>query len=227
MKNFSPQKAASGLLAVLIVAACGTTTREAAPGPVPHTAPGDSARASAAAVATPEGRPRYTQADVRFMQGMIGHHAQALEMTSLVPPRTSSENIRLLAERIEVSQKDEIAMMRRWLEQRGEEVPSPNAHQGHHGAGSQHEHMPGMLTPDELARLASATGAEFDRLFLELMIRHHEGALIMVKDLFASEGAGQEVDVFRIASEVEADQNAEIARMRRMLNAPSSGVQRR
>lgn len=148
---------------------------------------------------------------------MIPHHAQALVMAELVPERTNNEAIRLLAERIAVSQKDEIALMQRWLRQRGEEVPEVDLH-AHHRAGGEHAMMPGMLTRAELDRLAAATGAEFDRLFLELMIRHHQGALTMVADLFGTPGAGQGSAIFSIASEVDADQRAEIARMERMLS---------
>ena len=208
---------AAGLIATA-VAACGTATR-ATPAEAVHT--------DTPAGASVEQR-RYTEADVRFMQRMIPHHAQALTMASLVPARASRDAIRLLAERIAVSQQDEIAMIRRWLEKRGEEVPPLDAHHGHHGAGGhQHAGMAGMLTADELARLEAATGLEFDRLFLEYMIRHHEGALMMVDELFASTGAGQETDVFRIASEVDADQRAEIERMRRVLGAISAGETRR
>ncbi|MGH7562879.1 MAG: DUF305 domain-containing protein [Gemmatimonadota bacterium] len=149
-----------------------------------------------------------TKTDVRFMQGMIAHHVQALEMVELVSDRTGNEAIQRLARRIEVSQKDEIAIMERWLERRGLAVPEGL----HHGPL-----MPGMLTGEELARLAAADGEEFDRLFLEYMIRHHEGALVMVEDLFSG-GGGQEVEVFQLASHVDADQRAEIARMREMLN---------
>ena len=157
-------------------------------------------------------RVQYTAADARFMQGMIGHHAQALEMTDLLASRTASDNMRKLALRIEVSQADEIKMMRGWLEVRGQEVPNEHAHHMH-GATL----MPGMLTPQEMDRLSGASGAEFDRLFLEFMIKHHEGALIMVKELFATPGAGQESDIFAFASDVDADQRMEIDRMRAML----------
>jgi uncharacterized protein (DUF305 family) len=165
------------------------------------------------------GRPRYTKADVQFMQQMIGHHAQALTMTSLVPDRTSLESIRLLAQRIEVSQRDEIALMRHWLESRRETAPSPNASHQHRDAGGHAALMPGMLTGEELAQLSAAKGAEFDRLFLQFMIRHHAGALTMVATLFATPGAGQEAEAFRFASDVDSDQRAEIARMRAMLVA--------
>ena len=157
-------------------------------------------------------RVQHTAADVRFMQGMIGHHAQAVEMTALVASRTTSDAMRSLARRIEVSQADEITMMQRWLEARGQERPGPHAH---HAAGA--TLMPGMLTPAEMDRLAAATGAAFDRLFLEGMIKHHEGALVMVKELFATPGAGQESEIFAFASDVDADQRMEIDRMRGML----------
>jgi uncharacterized protein (DUF305 family) len=148
------------------------------------------------------------------MQGMIGHHAQALERTALLPSRTAQEPMKLLAKRIDVSQTDEIRMMQRWLEARGLEVPSVHAH---HLAGA--TLMPGMLTPEEMARLSEATGAAFDRLFLELMIKHHEGALTMVKTLFSEPGAAQDAAIFSFASDVEADQSMEIDRMRAMLAA--------
>jgi uncharacterized protein (DUF305 family) len=161
-------------------------------------------------------RVRFTPADVRFMQGMIGHHAQALEMAALLPERTSRDDMRLLAKRIELSQADEIAMMRHWLEARGQEVPDPHAH--HSGAGaSGGAMMPGMLTSEEMSQLAAAKGDAFDRLFLELMIKHHEGALTMVKELYARPGAGQESEIYAFASDVDADQRMEIERMRGML----------
>jgi uncharacterized protein (DUF305 family) len=148
---------------------------------------------------------------VRFMQGMIGHHAQALEMTALLPSRTSRDDMRLFARRIEISQADEIAMMQDWLRSRGQQVPDAHAHHGHGAL------MPGMLTPAEMQRLADAKGDEFDRLFLELMIKHHEGALTMVTALFATPAAGQEVEIFAFASDVDADQRMEIERMGAML----------
>ena len=149
------------------------------------------------------------------MQGMIGHHAQALDMTALVPSRTQRDDIRKLALRIEVSQADEIAMMQHWLEARGQNVPGPHAMHGHGATGV--TMMPGMLTADEMARLANANGLEFDRLFLTGMIKHHGGALIMVRDLFATPGAGQEAEMFAFASDVDADQRMEIDRMSLML----------
>jgi uncharacterized protein (DUF305 family) len=149
------------------------------------------------------------------MQHMIGHHAQALDMTKLVPTRTKREDMRLLAERIDVSQRDEIAQMRQWLAQRSEQQPPPDAH--HHAAMGHGPRMPGMLTAAELEELAQATETEFERLFLERMIRHHEGAIAMVRQLFGTPGAAQETETYRFATEVEADQRAEIARMRALL----------
>jgi uncharacterized protein (DUF305 family) len=201
-------------LAVLVVAACRTTQPATEPTAQP-VAPRESAGAVAQPV-TPDRAPRrYAPADAQFMRQMIGHHAQALEMTKLVPTRTSREDMRLLAQRIDVSQRDEIELMRQWLRQRGEELPPADAH--HHAAMGHGRLMPGMLTSAELERLAKAIGAEFDRLFLEYMIRHHEGALTMVKDLFGTPGAAQETETYRFATDVEADQRAEIARMRALL----------
>jgi uncharacterized protein (DUF305 family) len=163
----------------------------------------------------------YNEADVRFLQMMIPHHAQAMEMTALVPSRSTRQDVRATAQRIELSQQDEIAMMQRWLRARRVEAAAAG-HQ--HGAG--HAHMPGMLAPQEMDRLRAASGAAFDRLFLEYMIRHHEGALAMVAELFATPGAGQEPELFSIASEVDSDQRMEIARMRAMLNGQLSGAPR-
>jgi uncharacterized protein (DUF305 family) len=207
---------ASATLACLVGAA-GVSCRtgaDAAPPLIQPGAPGQSSRVITAEKAVDSKGTRHTDADVRFMQGMIGHHAQALEMTALVPSRTNSEAIRKLAERIDLSQADEIKMMQAWLTRRGQPLPDPH---GHHREGA--VLMPGMLTPDEMTQLSSARGAEFDRLFLELMIKHHEGALTMVNGLLATAGAGQEPDIFAFVSDVDADQRMEIDRMAAMLNA--------
>lgn len=163
-------------------------------------------------------RAGYSKADVEFMQGMIAHHAQAITMSSLVPRRTERVPIRMLAERITVSQRDEIKMMRSWLLERNEVAPNPlgrsraqHPHTGHDSL------MPGMLTAERLDQLRAARGAEFERLLLESMIYHHEGAITMVTTLFATPGAGQDLSVYRLASDIEADQRAEIARMRALL----------
>jgi uncharacterized protein (DUF305 family) len=128
-------------------------------------------------------------------------------MTGLLATHTASEGMRRLGQRIELSQQDEIKMMQRWLEVRGQEGPGPHAM----------HMMPGMLSAEEMDRLASARGREFDRLFLEGMIKHHAGALTMVEELFSHDGAGQEPDIFAFASEVDADQRMEIDRMAVML----------
>jgi len=172
----------------------------------------------AATISADAKRRPYVAEDVRFMQHMIVHHAQALAMVALVPGRTRSEAMLLLAERIEVSQRDEIALMQQWLRDRGEHAPEVGAGGAVHGAVHGEATMPGMLTAEELARLERARGEEFDRLFLELMIRHHEGALVMVSELFNAPGAGQDPEVFRLAMDVDADQRAEIRRMQAMLD---------
>ncbi len=194
------------------------------PRPLPQVAepasPGEGSGAPERAGEPSLTRSGYTEADVRFVQGMIAHHAQALAMTSLVAGRTETPAIRLLAERITVSQRDEIALMQRWLQRRHEVVPSLEP--GHdHAGGEHHMLMPGMLTADEMAQLAEASGPEFDRLFLRFMIRHHQGALTMVAQLFGTNGAGQEPELFRLASDIDADQRAEIERMRAMLSRAS------
>ena len=153
-------------------------------------------------------------ADIRFMQDMIVHHAQALTMTALVPSRTATDAVRLLAERMTIAQRDEIGMMERWLRRRATHLPPADSSHRQH---MNHADMPGMLTRDDLARLAGAAGQEFDRLFLLLMIRHHAGALTMVEQLFATPGAAQDTAVYFLAADIDADQRAEIARMRMML----------
>jgi uncharacterized protein (DUF305 family) len=161
------------------------------------------------------------------MQGMIHHHAQALDMVQLLKTRTNSDDMKKLGQRIELSQADEINMMRKWLEARrpasavataGEPAAAtagkPDEH-AHHMDGA--PMMPGMLTPQQMDQLAAANGPAFDRLFLEFMIQHHAGALTMVKDLFATPAAAQDSDIFAFASDVDADQRMEIARMSAML----------
>lgn len=174
-------------------------------------APGKPSRELSASERPKAVASKHSPADTKFMQGMIGHHAQAVEMVDLLKTRTEREDMRMLGMRIEVSQNDEIKMMRRWLVDRGETVPSEHAH---HMPGGM---MPGMLTEDEMAKLRAAKGAEFDRLFLEGMIRHHGGALIMVQELQSSPGALQEAEIFDFVSHVDSDQRMEILRMNTML----------
>jgi uncharacterized protein (DUF305 family) len=208
--KISTRRTAAALLAVAF-ASCRTAGVDRAVPIVQPGAPGEPTRVITAEKAVDQSKVTYTAADVRFMQGMIGHHAQALEMSALVPSRSRSEDMRLLALRIEVSQEDEIKMMQRWLEVRGQDVPGLHAH----GATL----MPGMLTAEEMNRLAAAKGAEFDRLFLEGMIKHHDGALVMVRELFSTPGAGQESEIFAFTSDVDADQRMEIERMGAMLTS--------
>jgi uncharacterized protein (DUF305 family) len=189
-------------------------TQDAPPQIMQPGAPGKAGRVIAVDQATDLSRVQHTDADVKFMQGMIGHHQQAIEMTNLLKTRTASEDMKKLALRIDVSQADEINMMKRWLEVRGQEIPSEHA-MHMHGATL----MPGMLTPEEMEKLAAAKGVDFDRLFLEGMIKHHGGAISMVKDLFSTPGAGQEAEIFAFASDVDSDQRMEIDRMGAMLNA--------
>ena len=199
------------LLALFLFAAIGcraSTSASSAARPVT----GDTGATTAA---TPEERtPTGHPADVRFMQDMIAHHAQAVLMTDMVPARTTNAGMKLLAERIAVSQADELQLMQQWLRGHGQPLPSAS-HQGH-GAAS-HQMMPGMATEAELAALRAATGSEFDQLFLKLMIRHHEGALAMVAQLFNSAGAAQTSEMYQFATEVDGDQRAEISRMRTLL----------
>ena len=204
------------LLIAVLVSSCASSGSETEPRVVQPGAPGQATRVLANAEASEMERPTHGEADVRFMQGMIPHHAQAIEMSDLVASRTDNAGIRLLARRIDISQKDEIRLMERWLETRGEALPSEATG---HMRGGEHALMPGMLTEDEMTELAAARGAGFDRLFLEGMIAHHQGALTMVGELFSSVGGGQETDVHRFASDVDADQDMEIQRMRNMLNA--------
>jgi uncharacterized protein (DUF305 family) len=166
--------------------------------------------------------PPRSPKDVEFMQGMIVHHAQAVEMTALIESHTENKDVRRLGARISQSQSDEIKFMRRWLEMRGEPVaPSMAGMAGMdmpgHDMSSHHMHMPGMLSAKQMDALRKAKGAEFDRLFLSGMIQHHEGALIMVKDLFDTAGAGQDAELFNFATDVDSGQRAEIKIMQTML----------
>ena len=201
------------LTAAITAAACGATS-ETNPPIVQPGAPGQDSKVVKAEQARDLSKVRFTPADVTFMQGMIHHHAQALDMTELLATRTNSDDMKKLALRISVSQTDEIKMMRRWLAVRGQEVPGEHAH---HMPGA--PMMPGMLNAEEMARLAAAKGTEFDRLFLAGMIKHHGGALTMVHDLFATPGAGQDSEIYAFASDVDADQRMEIDRMAAMLAA--------
>ncbi len=184
-------------------------------------------------------RMRFTEADVAFVTGMISHHSQALVMSELAPTHGASPSVETLAARIINAQQDEIALMQRWLEDRGQPVPQVkidgliltiemsapagdeghDANMAHDAAGSHEHHMPGMLTQEQLEELAAAFGPQFDHLFLTYMIQHHAGAVTMVHDLFAVDGAGQDGAVFKLASDIQVDQITEIERMTQMLDA--------
>ena len=167
--------------------------------------------------------PPVSPKDVEFMQGMIMHHAQAVEMTALIESHTTNKELRLFGARISSSQSDEIAFMKRWLSARGEPVshamPSMGTLMpGMHGA-SHSTLMPGMLTAKQMEALRNANGKEFDRLFLTGMIQHHNGALVMVRELFDTAGAGQDAELFSFATDVDSGQRAEIRVMEKMLDA--------
>lgn len=173
--------------------------------------PGQSVSAAAAAklsVRTP------VAADVEFMQGMIHHHAQAVEMVDLLRTRGLRKDLLAFGERITISQSDEILFMKQWLTERGKPVAPAHDH-AHHGAAM--PMMPGMLTAEQMATLAKAKGSEFDQLFLTGMIQHHIGALVMVEDLFDTPGAGQEPALYDFAVDIDNTQRAEIGIMRGML----------
>jgi uncharacterized protein (DUF305 family) len=208
------------LLAPVVLAACGGGARS---DPAPAGPAGMSAAEFEAIyrARTDSARMRFTDADVRFMTNMIHHHAQAIEMANLAPSRDASPSIRTLASRIINAQRDEIDIMLNWLRDRGQPVPETHITDTGvmvHGGGH-HVHMPGMVTLEQLRQLGESRGREFDRQFLTLMIEHHRGAVTMVHELFATDGAGQDEDVFRFASDVQVDQATEVARMERMLSA--------
>jgi uncharacterized protein (DUF305 family) len=163
----------------------------------------------------------YSEADVKFMSGMIPHHAQAVLIAGWAASHGARSDVRILCERIVVAQRDEIAMMQGWLRDRGQKVPEANAtHMRMSMNGMEHDMlMPGMLSDEQLAELDRARGPEFDRLFLAGMIKHHQGAITMVDELLASYGAAQDDVIFRFSTDVVADQSTEIERMEKMLAA--------
>jgi uncharacterized protein (DUF305 family) len=230
-----PQSAreAVALLGVLIAASaaavffCSTAraqqTDPAKPVVVQPGAPGQPSRTLPPS--TKGTLPPRSQADIEFMQGMIMHHSQAVEMTALIASHTENKDLRSLGARISRSQSDEIKFMQRWLAARGEPVsmampgmPDMDRSDMSHGPMGL---MPGMLTPEQMEALRKAKGAEFDRLFLAGMIQHHNGALIMVKDLFDTAGTGQDAELFDFATDVDSGQRAEIRIMQAMLERES------
>ncbi|HEY6330319.1 MAG TPA: DUF305 domain-containing protein [Blastocatellia bacterium] len=200
-------------------------TEQSAPVVVQPGAPGKPTR-----VLPPDTRgtlPPDSAADVAFMQGMIMHHAQAVEMTALIESHTTNKDVRLLGARISRSQSDEIRFMKRWLAARGEPEETPSMNMSHEDM-SHMQHgsmmlMPGMLTPRQMEALRKARGAEFDRLFLTGMIQHHGGALTMVKDLYETAGAGQNAELFDFTTDIDTGQRAEIRIMQSILEKKSVG----
>ena len=202
--TLSRAAAAAGLLAATLVAGCASAP---------------PAKSQHAARPAPQGYP-YSSADVDFMSGMIPHHAQAVIMAGWAPTHGARQDVAILCERIVVGQRDEIALMQTWLRDRGLSVPDASSTRHHMKMPNGMEHdmlMPGMLTDEEMAALDRARGPEFDRLFLEGMIRHHQGAIDMVDVLFKSYGAAQDETVFKFANDVQADQSVEIDVMKDML----------
>lgn len=207
------------LVAALLAAACTGTTRPATQSPTGLSQDSIAKLEALYQARIDSARMRFTEADVRFMTAMIAHHAQALVMSRLAPTNGASPSMQILAARIINAQRDEIRTIQGWLRDRGQPVPEVHLEGPTimvHGADHT-MHAAGMLTPDQIQQLERARGPEFDRLFLTYMIQHHRGAVSMVRELFATDGAGQDEEVFKFAADVEADQSSEIARMERML----------
>ena len=212
---------AAALLVAAAVTACAGANRGGVRTPPQSATASQSDLAAMAKARADSARYPYTAADVHFMSGMIGHHAQAIVMAKWAPTHGAGSSVRTLCERIINAQQDEIATMQTWLRDRRQPVPEavPGPMKMQMG-GMEHEMlMPGMLTAEQMKQLDQARGQEFDRLFLTFMIQHHGGAVEMVKELFATNGAAQDELVFKFASDVNVDQTTEIARMQRMLVA--------
>ena len=208
------------LAAVLAIFFSSVTLAQQADSPKPAVvqpgAPGEPTKKLPSSTrATP---PPRSPAEVEFMQGMIFHHSQAVEMTALILSHTQNKNLRTLGARISNSQSDEIKFMKRWLAARGESIPSTMPDMpGMDMSNDKMPLMPGMLTPEQMEALRKAKGSEFDHLFLVGMIQHHNGALTMVKDLFNTAGAGQDAELFNFATDADNTQRAEIHIMETML----------
>lgn len=201
----------------LVTLAVGATVAWGQPAPIVQPgAPGTATTTVAPAKAALAVRPKVAEGDVVFMQGMIHHHSQAVEMVDLLRTGGASKDLLALGERITISQSDEMRFMKEWLMERGKPVAMAHDHAAHMAGGGM-PLMPGMLTAAQMATLAAAKGAAFDRLFLTGMIQHHTGALDMVDDLFDIPGAGQDPVMFDFATDIDNTQRAEIEIMRRML----------
>ncbi len=207
------------LVSTALVSLSATVAYGQPPAIVQPGAPGQNSKIlSASTVRVPT--RELTKADIDFMQGMIHHHSQAVEMTALMPSRTHNKRLLAFGKKISISQTDEIKFMQQWLEEHGFAVPM--AHMAdmpgmHHMNMDSMPMMPGMLTPEQMKALAKATGPTFDRLFLTGMIQHHTGALTMVQDLFATPAAGQDGQLYDFATDVDNTQTAEIKIMQGML----------
>jgi uncharacterized protein (DUF305 family) len=210
--------------AALLAATAAMTACGHAAGAAPERSPQPVAGDAAARVRADSVRRPYTEADVRFMSDMIGHHAQALVMAGWAPTHGASSSVRTLAARIINAQQDEIATMQQWLGDRGQPAPGAHAmdmshpaHDAGHAMPMPGMLMPGMLTEAQMQALDQTTGPGFDRLFLKDMIQHHRGAVTMVQQLFDTPGAARDETVFKFANDVNADQSTEIARIETML----------
>jgi uncharacterized protein (DUF305 family) len=222
MKTTVPRLAATLALlaATFATTACGGASRAATSTGLGSTVT-RAPRSPAEIAAADSGRPPFTKADVDFVSGMIGHHAQAVLMAGWAQSHGASPSVRALCERIVVAQRDEIKFMQRWLGERN--LPVPDGDTSHMMmAGMDMKLVPGMLTPEQLTELDKARGADWDRLFLKDMIQHHNGAIEMVETLFASQGAVQDEDIFKFASDVHVDQITEVNRMTLMLQSMGS-----
>jgi uncharacterized protein (DUF305 family) len=216
---------ASAAIAIIFVVACASGGKQPPNGAATQQAATATAAPPAWIAKMDSGRVRFSPADVEFMQGMIHHHAQAILMSAWAASHDASPAIRELTARIIVAQRDEIAFMQRWLREHNQQVP--DADTSHMMMpGMTMTLMPGMLTAPQLDTLNASRGKDFDRRFLESMIQHHQGAIAMVQKLFQSQGATQDDYVFKFASDVDADQSAEIERMRRMLASGSLAAPR-
>jgi uncharacterized protein (DUF305 family) len=220
--------AASTLAGLFSLPVCAQRTAPATPVVVQPGAPGKPTRTLPATMRAK--LPPASPADVQFMQGMIMHHAQAVEMTALMESHTENKDLRSLGARISRSQSDEIKFMKRWLASRGQpssmhdmsDMKMSHENMSHESMGL----MPGMLTSAQMEALRKARGEEFDHLFLTGMIQHHGGALTMVKDLFDTAGAGQDAELFNFATDVDSGQRAEIRIMQSMLEKKPLGDKR-
>jgi uncharacterized protein (DUF305 family) len=224
MTDTATRRAARAGLAALLLSSSGVAYAQAVPIVKPG-APGQASKTLSAAEATKLAQASYLPADVAFMQGMIVHHQQAVDMAKLVKDRTNTEELKTIAGRIESSQADEIAFMQTWLKERGEPMEDPMM-KGH--AEHMHHMMKGMASPEDLKALAAAKGTDFDRQFLTLMIAHHDGAVDMVKKLLDEEGTAADPVLFQFVGDVESEQKTEIGRMDKLLASlsadPRSGL---